>query len=658
MPYPNRFGKYILLEKLGSGGMAELFLAKQTGLKGFEKAVAIKRILPHLTENPEFVSMFINEAKLAALLTHQNIVQIFDLGNVDQAYYISMEYIMGKDLRTLGKEARERKLPLSIGNILLIISRICSALDYAHRKKTLSGRDLNIVHRDISPQNILVSYEGEIKLVDFGIAKAATGAQETQAGVLKGKLAYMSPEQAWGKGIDKRSDIFALGIVLYEMITETRLFKGNDEISVLERVRAAEIPSPSKLNPEVPPELVQVVFKALAKDVDVRYQSASEMQQDLEKLIGQKGYSFSSLSLANSLQVIYQEEIEREAKRLELISTQSDTVAPEEKPTVIRPRAKEIEVAPPPIAPLQSSKRRLSYVSKPAPVSRVTKTIAFSIFLLAGLTLLFQLLLSDLPEIVRARRTIPALQFFHDYARGYLEKKGVMDSLTLLKINIATLIGAETPQPIPHASPTGDIGLTSPESPVARKELEMPPLHTVVNALPRRPDRLDFRQRREKIKQLFSEARKSHNAGKASETERILREIIDVGPNTRRAYHLLGTVFLERGDIDGALRIYSDASLRFPDDPLLHFDVGAIYFKKGVTSLAVQELTKSIQKTAHAPYANRARQMLGSLGVSVKEPSAFPPSQTIEEPRPRGARTLRPRKTKGPSFLSRSLTPP
>ncbi|WDT79866.1 MAG: serine/threonine-protein kinase [Candidatus Manganitrophus sp.] len=226
MSQPIRFGKYLLLDKIGTGGMAELFLAKQTGLSGFEKSVAIKRILPHLTQGSEFIAMFINEAKLAALLTHQNIVQIYDLGNVDQCHYIAMEYIMGKDLRTVINHGKSKNIPLSIGDALLIVSKICSALDYAHRKKDLNGNDLHLVHRDISPQNILVSYEGEVKLVDFGIAKAAMGGQETKTGVLKGKLAYMSPEQAWGKPVDGRTDLFALGIVLYEAVTGERLFSG------------------------------------------------------------------------------------------------------------------------------------------------------------------------------------------------------------------------------------------------------------------------------------------------------------------------------------------------------------------------------------------------------------------------------------------------
>jgi len=282
---PVRFGKYLLLDRLASGGMAELFLAKQTGVKGFEKVVAIKRILPMLTQDPEFVSMFINEAKLAALLSHQNIVQIFDLGTTEGFYYITMEYVMGKDLRTVMQRSHARKLPLPIGHALLIASRISSALDHAHRKKDLQGRELRLVHRDISPQNVLVSYDGEIKLVDFGIAKAATQTSETRTGTLKGKLSYMSPEQAMGKPLDHRSDIFSLGIVLHELATGQRLFTGNNELALLEQVRQADIAPPSLYNAQLPPEVDALIMKALAKQPADRYQDASEMEVAVEQLI-------------------------------------------------------------------------------------------------------------------------------------------------------------------------------------------------------------------------------------------------------------------------------------------------------------------------------------------------------------------------------------
>ena len=613
------FGKYLLLDKLGSGGMAELFLAKQSGLQGFEKVVAIKRILPHLTENPEFVNMFINEAKLAALLSHQNIVQIFDLGSINQMYYIAMEYIMGKDLRTLSKEARERKLPLGIGNVLLIISRICAALDYAHRKRDLSGRELNLVHRDISPQNILVSYEGEVKLVDFGIAKAATGVQETQTGVLKGKLAYMSPEQAWGKPLDRRSDLFSLGIVLYEMLTETRLFKGNDEISILEKVRSAEIQPPSRLHPEITPQLDQAILKALARGVEDRYQSASEMQVVLEGIITQKGYAFSSLSLANCLQVLYRDEIGQDTKRLALATGGDFPVAPEDKSTYVRPRTQR---GPSPTGIQRSGRTAV----KKTVGSRLSTAIVASLFSVAGICVLSLLLLSNLPGVVRARQAVPALQVALDRVEDYFREKGVLDSLGRFKVGLLALIAPSEPLALSHPPPPPSRPpVESPQSPVqepktpsgARPEPDGPESFTS------EPTGFsDPKQNREEIRQLFITARGYYNAGKINETEKTLRQIIELDPSAKMAYHLLGTVFLERKDTDGALRIFSEASILFPNDPLLHFDVGSIYFQKGTTSLAADELTQSIKLNPQAPYARRTRKMLRRLGIPAQEPDS------------------------------------
>ncbi|MDC4226074.1 MAG: protein kinase [Candidatus Manganitrophus sp.] len=400
MSQPIRFGKYLLLDKIGTGGMAELFLAKQTGLSGFEKSVAIKRILPHLTQGSEFIAMFINEAKLAALLTHQNIVQIYDLGNVDQCHYIAMEYIMGKDLRTVINHGKSKNIPLSIGDALLIVSKICSALDYAHRKKDLNGNDLHLVHRDISPQNILVSYEGEVKLVDFGIAKAAMGGQETKTGVLKGKLAYMSPEQAWGKPVDGRTDLFALGIVLYEAVTGERLFSGNDEISILEKVRKAEVPPPTQLNPAIPPELEAILKKAMAKEPEDRYQTASEMEMALEDLITKKGYAFSSLSLSHYMQALFAEEILNDTRRFQLLTSQAHQTAPvEDRSTVVRPaHAAATPVPADPAAAVRKSISQSKIVLPPPKGRRLSRWVSATLFLtfvvsllIASLSLRYQL---------------------------------------------------------------------------------------------------------------------------------------------------------------------------------------------------------------------------------------------------------------------------
>jgi TonB family protein len=282
---PGAFGRYQLLEKIGSGGMAEVFKARMSGEQGFEKIVAIKRIVPHMATNAEFVTMFVDEAKLAAQLNHNNITHIYDLGKVDAWHYIAMEYVEGKDLRTLLRLGKERDFPLPAELALFITSKIANALDYAHRRLAPDGSELNLVHRDVSTQNILISDEGDIKLCDFGIAKAASKVSTTISGALKGKLQYMSPEQAWGKRLDRRSDIFSLGSVLYEMLTGTPLFEGDTDMSVLEKVREGKVEPPSSRGAEVPKRVDQIVLKALAKNPQERYQNASELEKDLHAVL-------------------------------------------------------------------------------------------------------------------------------------------------------------------------------------------------------------------------------------------------------------------------------------------------------------------------------------------------------------------------------------
>jgi serine/threonine protein kinase len=284
-PGTRDYGPYTLLERVAVGGMAEVFRAKRTGVEGFEKVVAVKRILSHLSDNKEFVDMFIDEAKMVSGLTHANIVQILDLGKLEKSYYIAMEYVHGRDLRTILRRARERSLKIPLDISTYVVSKVCAALEYAHRKKDDRGQPMLIVHRDISPQNILISFEGDVKLTDFGIAKAATKASTTDKGALRGKLLYMSPEQAWGKPMDKRSDVFSLGIVFYEMLTEQKPFLGTSEMSILETVRECRVPPPTTLNDRIPEKLERVVMKALERDPEVRYQDAGDMLRDLERVL-------------------------------------------------------------------------------------------------------------------------------------------------------------------------------------------------------------------------------------------------------------------------------------------------------------------------------------------------------------------------------------
>ena len=283
---PDHFGQYEILERIAAGGMAELYKAKRTGVEGFQKIVAIKKILPHLADDEAFVTMFADEAKLAAQLNHPNIIHIYDLGKIQAGgYFIAMEYVDGRDLRAIQQSGRDLGVPLPVPLAVYVASKVASALDYAHRRRDADGHELNIVHRDVSPQNILISYEGDIKLCDFGIAKAASKASKTQSGALKGKIQYMSPEQAWGRPIDRRSDLFSLGVVLHELLTGERLFGGDTDINVLEKVRSAEVVPPSRSNPEVPQNLDAVVLKALAKEPDDRYANASDLLRDLDSVL-------------------------------------------------------------------------------------------------------------------------------------------------------------------------------------------------------------------------------------------------------------------------------------------------------------------------------------------------------------------------------------
>lgn len=283
------FGNYYLVEKIAVGGMAELFKARQRGVANFEKIVAIKRILPHLSDNDEFVRMFIDEAKLAAQLTHPNIAQIFDLGKAGGFYYIAMEYVDGKDLRSLLRKVREFKKPFPEAAAAFVVMKVANALDYAHRKRGMNDKELKLVHRDISPQNILISAEGAVKLVDFGIAKAATKTTQTMAGALKGKLLYMSPEQARGEMLDSRSDIYSLGLVLFELLTGERCFQADSELGVLEKVRLGKISDVRTLNPHVSSEMAAILDKSLQKNMDLRYGTARFMERDLKALLVKRG---------------------------------------------------------------------------------------------------------------------------------------------------------------------------------------------------------------------------------------------------------------------------------------------------------------------------------------------------------------------------------
>ena len=319
-----KFGKYKIINKIATGGMAEVFRAKITGEMGFEKLLVIKKVLPHLAAEDQWITHFIDEAKLAALLQHENIIHIYDFGKIDNCWFLAMEYLSGKDLKDVFIKSAAEKNHITLENILHIIIKICDGLDYAHTLKSLKGNPLNIIHRDISPQNICITFDGKVKIIDFGIAKAAERSVHTQTGIIKGKLAYMSPEQASGKAIDNRSDIFPVGIILYELLTGKRMYKG--EVSeILLKVVQADYEPAANIIKDCPTELLEIIDKALAKEPDDRYQTAGEMCAALEEFMYKSDFRSGSRKLAEYMQTLFKGDYTSE--NYETIETQDLTSA-------------------------------------------------------------------------------------------------------------------------------------------------------------------------------------------------------------------------------------------------------------------------------------------------------------------------------------------
>ena len=314
---PEAFGKYYLIDKVAVGGMAEVFKAKTFSHGGFEKLLVIKRILQHLSDNNEFVEMFIDEAKISVLLQQPNIVQVYDFGKIRENYFIAMECVEGKDLKILLRKLAERRKLLPVEFAVYVAHEVCKGLDYAHKKTSLKGEPLGIVHRDMSPSNVIVAYSGEVKIADFGIAKAEIGAYNTKDGVLKGKFEYMSPEQASGLPIDHRSDLFSVGIMLHEMLTGRRLFKSESEVRTLERIKSADVKPPSTTNPVIPSRLDEIVMRALSRDAKDRYQDAKEMQTDLLEFMYPSTPDVTRESLGTFMAQLFLSEIAEERDRME-----------------------------------------------------------------------------------------------------------------------------------------------------------------------------------------------------------------------------------------------------------------------------------------------------------------------------------------------------
>lgn len=312
---PVQFGDYLLYDRIGIGGMAEIFLASSQGIEGFEKRLVIKRILPNLSNDDQFVRMFVEEAKLCASLRHPNIVQVYDLGEIDKQFFIAMEFVDGRDLLKTLSACGQRELGFPTDIALYIVMETLKGLQYAHQFKGADGMPLGIIHRDVSPSNVFLSFQGQVKIGDFGIAKASTR-EQTQAGILKGKFGYMAPEQVAGTPIDHRADIFATGIVLFELLAGNRLFSGPNDLAVLQKVREAVIEPPlTDYRSDLDAELIDIVMKALGREAEDRFQSAEAMRRALADYAYRRQASVAAPELARFLQSLFLSDPDEQVRR-------------------------------------------------------------------------------------------------------------------------------------------------------------------------------------------------------------------------------------------------------------------------------------------------------------------------------------------------------
>ncbi len=323
-----RLGRYVVLKHLASGGMADVLLARTDGIEGFERHVVLKRIKSEHAKDRRFIEMFLDEARLAANLHHANVVQVHDIGEASGAYFFTMEYLHGEDLRSILSTLARTKSTMPLQHVVSIIASAAAGLHHAHDRRGPDKKPLNIVHRDVTPSNILVGYDGSVKVVDFGIAKAALrGGGETRSGSLKGKVSYMSPEQCKSLPIDRRSDVYSLGVVLYELATTTRLFKNDSDYLVMDAICTGKIPLPRVRRPGLPNELSTIIMTALATDPDRRYQSADELRVALDQFAVQQGLSSNAGSLASYLTKIFGE---RPEPWLDIVDSEPESPSQEE----------------------------------------------------------------------------------------------------------------------------------------------------------------------------------------------------------------------------------------------------------------------------------------------------------------------------------------
>ena len=337
--------QYQILGHLATGGMAELYLARAVGIAGFERYVVLKRIMAEHARNHRFVTMFLDEARLAAQLHHPNIAQVYDIGRVSDSYFFTMEYVHGENVRDVLQRVAALKRQIPIEVTLTVIAGAAAGLHYAHDKRGINRQPLGIVHRDVSPSNLMVAYEGAVKLVDFGIAKASHRMTETRSGAVKGKVAYMSPEQCTGHPLDRRSDVFSLGIVLYEMTTMTRLFKHPTDFETMSHIVNHPVPPPSSRRADLPRELEQIILKALAKKPEDRFQTAGELLEAIEQFASRERLALSNMGLSRYVRDLFGErpepwyELEAAGEETGLVTVETAALAPMPEPDPFAPNS-------------------------------------------------------------------------------------------------------------------------------------------------------------------------------------------------------------------------------------------------------------------------------------------------------------------------------
>jgi serine/threonine protein kinase len=553
-----RFGKYLLLNRIAQGGMAELYQAKLIGDEGFEKLIAIKKILPHLSEETNLVKSFIDEAKLAAFLQHPNIVQIYDFGSVNSTYYIAMEYLYGKDLKLITERYKQRGLPLSIENALYIATQVCAGLDYAHKLKDLRGNPLNIIHRDIGPHNIFITYDGQVKIIDFGIAKAAIQNTKTQDGSIKGKIAYMSPEQALGEQIDHRSDIFAMGILLYELVTHKRMFEG-DAFRIFAKVREADYTPAGIVNTDLPPDLCRLIDKALAKDREQRYQSAEELLTDLEKCMYGLSISPSYRNLSQYMKNIFGEEAEAEFETIREISD-ADSMISLEIDKTIRPQIE----------------KTLVLAESDLPSKRKMHKLRFTTYVSILIALGFLATLSYVKGPEPLFNTLEQTYFF--WVSGD-------DSTSETENNISSLADQTDISALKESSVSDN--LTQPvqsvtDSPKLKEGIALLKEERFAEASVLFEDILTTEPLDdERVSGLYSQALVGQ-ASKISTEEpeqakALLLKGVKLIPGSAQGHYLLGRIYTQQKDFTSAMASYQTAVELDPQMPNAYFNLGYIY---------------------------------------------------------------------------------